>query len=159
MAACDFGSASMRFRFRVEDRWLVFSNDPSLPPSLVAGTEAGEPFAASLRLHPEALHFGLSDAFHAAMAWLGPWLQLNQDVRAAQAESRRLLGVAPLLAPDALRFGPGRTEHRDFGRPSSPRTPLQDPAKDFGLLEGVREPVVDMRFEDTGLRARVSWRR
>ena len=164
------GLASMRFSIKVEERWLVLSNDPSLPPNLVAGTKAGEPFAASLSLHPEALHLGLSDAFHAAMegearsafaamAWLGPWLQLNHDVQAAQAESRRILGVAPLLAPDALQFGRGRTEHRDFGRPGAPRTPPRDPAKDFGLLEGVREPVVDMRFEDTGLRARVSWRR
>jgi hypothetical protein len=34
-----------------------------------------------------------------------------------------------------------------------------DPAKDFGLLEGVRDPAVEMRLEGAGLRARVSWRK
>ncbi|MDP1832495.1 MAG: hypothetical protein Q8K67_10590 [Geothrix sp.] len=161
--------ASMSFTLRVEDRWLILSNDASLPASLVAGTEPGEPFAASLRLHPEALERGLPAAFQAAvegesrsafsaMAWLGPWLRMTGDVKAAQAESHRILGVAPLLDPDSLR--PGRwLEHRDYGRPIRPTTPVRDPAKDFGLLEGVRDPRVDMRFEDTGLRARISWRR
>lgn len=161
--------ASMRFTLRVEDRWLLLSNDASLPSSLMAGTDMGEPFAASLQMHPEALERGLPAAFQAAvegesrsafaaMAWLGPWLRMGADVKAAQAESHRILGVAPLLAPDALQ--PGRwLEHRDFGRPNRATMPLRDPAKDFGLLEGVRDPKVEMRFEDTGLRARLSWRR
>jgi len=161
--------ASMRFTLRVEDRWLLLSNDASLPASLVAGTDMGEPFAASLQLHPEALERGISAAFQAAMegesrsafaaiAWLGPWLRMGGDVKAAQAESHRILGVAPLLAADALQ--PGRwLEHRDFGRPTRATMPLRDPAKDFGLFEGVRDPKVEMRFEDTGLRARISWRR
>lgn len=161
--------ASMRFTLRVEDRWLLLSNDASLPASLVTGTDSGESFAASLRLNPEALDRGLPAAFQAAvegesrsafaaMAWLGPWLRMGGDVKAAQAESHRLLGVAPLLGQNALL--PGRwLEHREYGRPTRPTMPLRDPAKDFGLLEGVREPKVDMRFEDTGLRARITWRR
>lgn len=161
--------ASMRFTLRVEDRWLILSNDASLPASLVAGTEPGEPFAASLRLHPEALERGLPAAFQAAvegesrsafsaLAWLGPWLRMTGDVKAAQAESHRILGVAPTLSADALLSGRW-LEHRDYGRPTRQSTPRRDPAKDFGLLEGVRDPSVDMRFEDTGLRARISWRR
>jgi len=161
--------ASMRFTVRVEDRWLLISNDASLPANLVTGTDMGEPYAASLRLHPDALDRGLPAAFQAAvegesrsafaaMAWLGPWLSPSGDVKAAQAESHRILGVAPMLAPGAL--VPGRwLEHRDYGRPLRPTTPPRDPARDFGLLEGVRDPQVEMRFEDTGLRARVSWRR
>jgi hypothetical protein len=161
------GLASMRFTARVEDRWLVLTNDASLPPGLVAGTEPGEPFAASLRLHPEALEKGLPSAFQAAaegesrsafaaMAWLAPWLQVTGDVKTAQAESQRILGSAPSLAPDAYRLG-RFIEHKVYGMPFRVTLPAYDPAKDFGLLEGVREPKVDMRFEDTGLRARVSW--
>lgn len=161
--------ASMRFTFRVEDRWLLLSNDASLPASLLTGTDEGGAYAASLQLRPEALDRGLPAAFQAAvegesrsafaaMAWLGPWLRPGGDVKAAQAESHRILGVTPLLPADAL--APGRwLEHKDYGRPTRPATPLRDPARDFGLLEGVREPKVEMRFEETGLRARLSWRR
>jgi hypothetical protein len=161
------GLASMRFTVRVEDRWLVFTNDASLARGIVVGTEPGSPFAASLSLHPEALDKGLPAAFQAAMegearsafsamAWLAPWLQLTGDVKAAQAESHRILGCAPILEPDALR--PGKwIEHRRFGRPWWTTTPAWDPGQDFGLLEGVREPRIEMRFEATGLRARVTW--
>jgi hypothetical protein len=163
------GLASMRFTARVEDRWLVLTNDASLPAGFVTGTVPGDPFAARLSLHPDALERGLPAAFQAAMegesrsafwamAWLAPWLQGSQDVKAAQEESRRILGSAPLLEADALR--PGRwQEHRRFGLPWRPTAPAMDPAKDFGLLEGVRDPAVEMRLEGAGLRARVSWRK
>ena len=163
------GLASMRFTARVEDRWLVVTNDASLPRGIVVGTGPGAPFAARLSLHPEALDRGLSAAFQAAvegesrsafaaMAWLAPWLQTSRDVKAAQAESHRILGAAPLLDADALL--PGRwLEHKRYGLPWRTTLPAFDPKQDFGLLEGVREPTVEMRMEGTGLRARVGWRK
>jgi len=163
------GLASMRFTARVEDRWLVITNDASLPAGVVTGTRPGAPFAARLSLHPEALEQGLPAAFQAAvegesrsafwaMAWLGPWLQDGADVKVAQVESHRILGAAPLLEADAL--APGRwMEHKRYGLPWRITTPAYDPKQDFGLLEGVREPLVEMRMEGTGLRARVTWRK
>jgi hypothetical protein len=163
-----FGMASMRFTARVEDRWLVITNDASQPLSLVAGTVPGEPFAARLSLSPESLHQGLPAAFQASvegeaksafasMAWLTPWLIASGDAKFAMAESRRILGNAPVLDPAAI--APERWwEHRQYGSPSRTKMPSLDPGKDFGLLEGVRDPSVEMRLEATGLRARVSWR-
>lgn len=163
-----FGLASMRFTARVEDRWLVLSNDASLQSPLVLGSEAPSPFPAALRLRPEALKLGLPAAFQAAMegearaawsavAWLSPWLQTGRTASAARAESQRLLGLAPLLADADVE--PGTLSHRRFGTSYRPRTPAFEATADFGPLEGVRGAEVELRFEGDGLRTRVSWTR
>ena len=161
------GLVNMRFTGHVEDRWLVLSNDPSLAVPQVTGSRDGAPFSAAFAIHPGALKLGLASAFEAAMegeqrsafaamSWLAPWLQLNPDVPAAQAASAQLLGIAPLLEPRSL-MPFTRMEHQTFGTPSRPRLPALDPARDFGLLEGIRDGLVEMRIEDDSLRARATW--
>ena len=162
------GLVNMRFTAHVEDRWLVLSNDASLPSPLLSASRTGDPFSAAFSLHPGALKLGLSAAFMAAMEgeaasaftamdWLAPWLQASGDVKAAQAECHRLLGSAPILDPQALVPGQ-RLKHRVFGVPDRRTSPVLDPAKDFGLLEGIPDALVEMRMEGDGLRARVSWK-
>lgn len=164
-----FGLASMRFTARVEDRWLVLSNDASLPSPLVAGSDTPSAFPFALRLQPGALKLGLPSAFQAAMegeakaawgamAWLAPWLQSGVTPEAARAESHRLIGIAPLLASEDLE-APGSSLHRRFGTTRWPRTPAFDPSGHFGMFEGVNTADVELRFEGTGMRARVSWTR
>jgi hypothetical protein len=163
------GLASMRFTARVEDRWLVLSNDASLPSPLVTGTEAPSTFPAAFRLQPAALKLGLPAAFQAAMegeakaawgamAWLSPWLLSGQSAEAARAESHRLLGMAPLLSNEALDAS-NPLVHTRFGTVYRPRTPAFDPTGRFGMFEGVTEAEVALRFEGEGMRARVSWTR
>jgi hypothetical protein len=163
------GLVTLRHTVRIEDRWLVISNDTTLPPKLVDGARELRGAAAAIELQPAALKLGLpaawqsaveaeADAAFAACHWLAPWLSGGASVAEAQAASRALLGAAPLLAPDALAPAwNGTFEDRRFGTRARPRLPSPEAGKDFGLFEGIREARVEASFEGDGLRTRVSW--
>ena len=165
-----FGIVTLRWSARVEDRWLVLSNDTTLPPRLVAGSQTITGAAASLALRPGALKLGLPSAWQAASEaeahsawgaqhWLAPWLADGASVADAQAASRALLGTAPVLEADALSPGPNnRPINRRFGSTWRPLVPAVAAGKDFGLFEGISEARVDLSFEGDGLRTRVTWR-
>nr|WP_320133542.1 hypothetical protein [uncultured Holophaga sp.] len=163
------GMLTQRFSLRVEDRWLVLANDTTLPCPLVQGTGARPPASATLELRPDHLKLGLAAAFQSyvegeayrrwsAQRWLAPWLSGGATVAEAQTACRALLGAAPELPGDALLPG-GRLDHplRDFGSPAAPLLPRL-PEGDFGVLEGIRAFRVEMGFEASGLRTRISWR-
>ena len=165
-----FGLVTIRQAVRVEGRWLVVTNDTTLPEKLIAGEHELRGAAASVALRPAALKLGLpsawqaaseaeGDAAWAAQHWLAPWLADGAGVAEAQGASRALLGAAPVLEADALRPGPNQTqENRRFGTRWRPRIPAMETKEDFGLFEGVSEARVEMSFEADGLRTRVTWR-
>jgi hypothetical protein len=164
-----FGIVTLRWSARVEDRWLVLTNDTTLPPRLVAGSQSIAGAAASLALRPGNLKLGLPSAWQAASEaeahsawgaqhWLAPWLADGASVADAQAASRALLGTAPVLESDALRPGPNnRPINRRFGSTWRPLVPAAAAGKDFGLFEGISEARVDLSLEGDGLRTRVTW--
>jgi hypothetical protein len=165
-----FGAVTTRHTVRVEDGWLLVSNDQTQPTPLVAGSEPASGAAASVSLRPGALRLGLPAAWHAAVEadagaswaalhWLAPWTSAGASVGEAIEASRATFGSAPVLAADAAPPGPNHAlEHRRFGSPARPRIPARDPGRDFGLFEGVAEATVEAAFEGEGLRTRVRWR-
>jgi hypothetical protein len=165
-----FGMVKLRQSVRIEDRWLVLSNDTTLPAKLVDGVLDASTAVASVAFQPSAIKAGLPSAWHSAVEaeadaawtaqhWFAPWLAAGATVEEAQRASRATFGAAPLLAPDALTpTWNNFYENRRFGSPGRPRIPAQ-PAGDFGLLEGVSKAQVEMSFEGDGLRTRVFWTR
>lgn len=163
------GMVTTRLAARLEERWLVLTNDASLPGRLVAGAERRPGTAASATIRPAALAAGAAacwqeaaeaeaGAAFAAQHWLAPWRAAGESVAAAKASSRALLGSAPPLDDDALAPRINHAfDHRRYGHPDRVLVPARDPSRDFGLFEGVREARVDMAFEGAGLRARVRW--
>jgi hypothetical protein len=170
IVTADFmGLVTLRHTVRIEDRWLVISNDTTLPPRLIDGARELRGAAAAIELTPAALKLGLpaawqsaieaeSDAAFAARHWLAPWLSGGATVAEAQAASRALLGAAPPIGPDELLPAwNGTFEHRRYGTRSRPLLPSPEAGKDFGLFEGIREARVEASFEGDGLRTRVTW--
>jgi hypothetical protein len=151
----DLFGIGIRFRFQLQDNYLLISNLPWEERSRVHGTEAAGMSALEIRLHPARVEQQLAAMFTAAherqrktalggMGYLLPFTEMGLNVQQGVAEHRRLLGFAPTHpAPGHWLIEKGQLASSMYGRLARPRQP---------------EYTVGLQFEDEGLRTLVRWR-
>jgi hypothetical protein len=160
----------IRFRFQLQDNYLLISNLPWMERSRVDDTEPAAMRALEIRLRPDLVEQQLAAMFTAAherqrqaalggMGYLLPFVETGLDVDAGVAEHRRLLGFAPVHpAPGHWLVENGQLTSSMYGQMARPRQPeyTKDRGR-FGLLQGVSDLRLGLQFEDEGLRTRIRW--
>jgi hypothetical protein len=165
------GLFKLRWGLEVQDQFFLVRNIPWSEPFRVQGAQPGALNAAALQIWPGACDKGLAGLFaadgersrQAAMAALGhlyPLLAAGSETAADALDAhQRMFGFRPRhpLGGDwDLRDGELRSTL--YGSPFSPCQPAyQSGNRDFGLLRHVNQASLSMQFEDSGLRAVLSW--
>jgi hypothetical protein len=164
------GLASTDFNLRIEQGYLLISNQPWTEPNRITATRPLTLAGAALALDPSALNVSLPAQFaseteeersraFAQMASLYPWIAcLHCTVSEAARQQARLLGFSPALDFKELSWLNGQLHHARLGDPLDPRQPAYRRDTQFGLLDGVEQATLEMQFEDDGLRAIAAWK-
>ena len=160
----------IRFRFQIQDNYLLISNLPWMERSQVAGTEPAALRALEVRLRPDLVEAQLAAMFTAAherermaaiggMGYVVPFLEAGVSMEQSAAEHQRLLGFTPVHpAPGKWMVQDGQLASSVYGRHDRPRQPeYQKGSGPFGVLQGVADLRLSLQLEDDGLRTRVRW--
>ncbi len=168
--AIELFGINLRFRFEIEDNFLIISNLPwlqrgkvaSVTPSMLGGLEVCVTPASALlqmpALYTAAAERQRQQAFE-GLGYLAPLTLAGTPVSEAVARHAELFGFRPAHPEGGAWAADDRgLSSTLYGLPGDARQPEYPPGKaDFGLLRGIRNLRVGLQFEDTGLRTCVRW--
>lgn len=166
----EFFGINLRFRFEVQDNYLLISNLPWGPKVEVGAVDVAAASCLELSLNPLAATEQFA-AMHTAAAekdrrlamegigYLYPLMLAGESAESALGRHRQLLGFAPVHPGEGgWAVIDGRLKSTLYGAPGSEQQPAYAVGNSrFGVLQGVSNLRMNLQFEDTGLRTRVRW--